>query len=183
MIFCSALGLAGAAFSGRSAFGGGVSNQIPQSYGPAYGYGNAGPSLTTAYPTPTYVTSQTYVPQPTYSTLPQPAAYGVAPQASFTSPINSALAWKAGLANNLVNGISSGFNGISNGISSGFSGVSSGISSGFNGVGGGFVSAVQQPVVGYSYGAPPPPPPPAPQPIAGGPLPNKPVYVVCDNNN
>lgn len=150
------MGLAGAAFSGRSAFGGGVSNQIPQSYGPAYGYGNMGPSLTTAYPAPTYVTSQTYVPPPTYSTLPQPAAYGVAPQASFTGPLNSALAWKAGIANNFANGIGNGFNGISSGF-----------------------SAVQQPVVGYSYGAPPPPP----QPIAGGPVPNKPVYVVCDNNN
>ncbi|XP_055326675.1 uncharacterized protein LOC129580359 [Sitodiplosis mosellana] len=156
-----ALGLAGAAISAKSALGGGFnggSNQITQGYGSAYGYGNSGPSLTTAYPSPSYITSQTYVPPQTYAPPPppQPAyvqqqAYVAAPQPSFTGPINSALAWKAGIANNFVSGISSGFS-----------------------------NSVQQPVVGYSYGAPPPPPP---QPIAGGPLPNKPVYVVCDSHN
>lgn len=179
----SALGLAGAAVAAKSAVGGvfgGGSNQISQGYGPSYGYNSggynsvgysSGPSLTTSYPSPTYVTSQAYVPPQTYAPpqpayvqqsayVQQPPSYVSAPQSSFGNPISSALAWKAGIANNLVGGISSGFNGISNGLS------------------GGFANSVQQPI-GYSYGAPPPPPPPS---AVGGPVPNKPVYVVCDNN-
>lgn len=108
-------------------------------------------------PPQTYAPAPVPAPQPAYIPAPQPVYYA-APQQSFSNPISGALAWKAGIANNLVSGISNGFNGLSSGIA----------------------NSIQQPV-GYSYGAPPPPPPP--QPIAAAAVPNKPLYVVCDNNS
>lgn len=116
------MGLAGSAFGGKSFLGGG--NQISQGYGPSYGYNSYG--YNSAPTTATYYTSQTYVPQ-TYSPpqyVQPPPVYGP-PQPVF-NPINSALAWKAGLANNLASSI-------------GFSGQNQ-----------------IQAAPAYSYGAPPP---------------------------
>lgn len=155
------MGLAGVVASKNAGGGGFGGNQISQGYGRSYGY-NSAQSLSTSYPS-TYVASQTYVPQqpqyvpqqPQYVAqppqyVPQQPAY-IPQQPSFGGPINSALAWKAGLANNLVSGIGGGF--ASNSAS------------------------YAAPATAYSYGAPPP--------SAGqiATVPNKPLYVVCDNNN
>lgn len=129
------MGLAGSAIAAKSAFGGNFlgggsgGNQISQGYGPSYGY-NSGSSYGNSYgynPAPTtatYYTSQTYVPQtyappqtyasPQPSYIQPPSVYGP-PQPSF-NPINSALAWKAGLASNLASSI--GFNQNQNQIQS-----------------------------------------------------------------
>lgn len=152
----SALGLAGA-FASRSSGG------QQQNYGPAYSY-NTAPALTTAYPATPYYNSQSYgppqtyaPPQPAYVAPQQPAyvpqPYG--PPPSPFAPINAALSWKSGLVNNFARGVSSSISNTASLV--------------------GFPSPNQiQPA--YSYGAPPP--------VAAqlGPVPNKPVYVVCDHN-
>lgn len=98
---------------------------------------------------------QTYAPAPVYG---PPPSYGNPSYGnpsfgnpSFGNPIGSALAWKAGLANNFASGIG-GFGG----------------SVGFGG---------QAPTPSYAYGAPPP------VPAAQIAVPNKPVYVVCDQQH
>lgn len=153
-----------------------------QVYGPAYSYG-AAPTVSTALPSPTYYTSQTYVPPQTYAPPPPPpppqqqphVVYGVPqqPQPPF-NPISAAIQWKTGVVSGLTNGITSGFGNAAS------------------------IIGLAPPAVApaYSYAAPAysslqvgsvaqAAPVAPPQPIAApiGPVPNKPVYVVCDSNN
>lgn len=179
------------------------SYSAPQSY-PApqsYSYG-AAPTLTTSYPS-TYYTSQTYAPAPqTYAPVPQTYAvpppppppqvvqpqvvYGVPqhqPQASYGNPISNAIAWKQGVVTGITNSISGGFGNAAS-----------------------FLTPPAPQAPAYSYGAQISAPVPQYQygPVAQvaqqvgpvgpvehvgpvgpvvGPVPNKPVFVVCDNNN
>lgn len=207
---CSALGLAGAVaaksslglsgglsgLSGLSGGGGGGAQ-----YGSSYGYNSVQP--------PTYYTSPPVVqpqpqPQPIYTVQQQQPVYGV-PQQQPLGPFSAALQWKSGLVNGFTNSLSSGFGGVASiiGMRPPAPGpvytsynpnvapapappaVSSQVSASPGYVLSDVPVSVSSP--GYSYGpsvqAPPPPPPP-PAPVAAvGPVPNKPVYVVCDNNN
>lgn len=172
------MGLAGAAVAAKTAIGGtlfGGGNQLSQGYGPSYGYNSYGSNSygpnsygsnsygsvpTTAYPSATYYTSQTYspqnyVPQQTYAP-PQPSY--VQPQPSYVQP--PAYAYGAPPRpsfNNPINGVLAWKAGLASNFGNAI----------------GFNSQNQiQAAPTYAYGAPP---------VPSGPVPNKPLYVVCDN--
>lgn len=188
----SALGLAGA-FAAKSALmGGGSQNGLfgggssSGGYGQSYGYNSGPTTLTTSYPT-TYYASQTYVPQqpqtygpppqptyvqpqPTYVSAPAPSygppqsyappqSYGQ--QQSFGGPIGAALSWKAGIVSGITSGISSKASQF--GFPSHQQAVAPAPSYAYNSY------SAEVPSVQYEAVAQP------------APVPNKPVYVICDN--
>lgn len=190
----SAIGIGGIGLGGMGGLGGiGGGNggaQPPQPYGPSYNYGNV-PTTVQAAP-PSYYPSQAYVPQqvqqvpvqqvqsvqhiqPVQQPIYGQPIYGQ----SSGGPLSAAIAWKSGLVSGITNSLSNGF-------------------------GGQFRSPIaaappaytyqQYPAVvsaplaqpAYSESVQVAPIAPAAQ-IAPSqiqqPVPNKPLYVVCDNNN
>lgn len=178
---------------GIGGIGGGIGggNGAPQPYGPSYNYGSV-PTTVQAAP-PSYYPSQAYVPQqvqqvqqiPVQQIQPvqhyQPIVQSMQPiygqpvygQQS-GGPLSAALAWKSGLVNGLTNSFSNGIIGLRPPVAAAPPAY----------YGPAIVSA---PAPSPAYTEVLPAPVPAaqvadPSQVAPG-GPNKPVYVVCDNNN
>lgn len=193
----SAVGMGGIGLGGMGGIGGGLGGGFggsvgghggPQPYGgPSYSYGNVPTSVQAA---PSYYPSQNYVPQQVQQVqpvqqipvqqLPVQQIQTVQPVYGQPSggPFSAALAWKSGIVSGITNSLSNGIIGLRPPVAAAPAYSYS------------YAPAVSAPIAAPSYtDIPVAPIAPAAQQVAPpqaaqvGPVANKPVYVVCDNNN